>query len=495
MANSIRSVASGEAPAYARDGLADTLNGKYVLDRQLGSGGMADVFLGRTIGAAGFSRPVAVKRVRDGLSRDPQFADLFVQEAQLSARLQHPNVVPVLDFDRDAEGRLFLVMELVDGVDLRSLIDTGGPLPLSVVIHLMIEILRGLDYAHELPINPDGVRGLIHRDMSPQNVLLSWEGAVKVSDFGIAKARAATRASGSVVIKGKPLYLSPEQINGWPLDGRSDLWAVGVMMFEMLCSAHPFAGGNVDETLGYVLCREIPSVRELRPDVPEDLSEVVASLLTRSIDHRMRSAEAAIAALVTCQNCPKAGREELVETLAQRFAGRAPVRARDISYVSPSDPTFIVQRAPVSVVHRKTSTSNLAGPSRRDRRWVWAVLAAFLVVGAAVAVLLAVNPKPSEVSKPATHEAAPSASPKSAASDLDERASRDPTLKASEGSVTATQQLGTPPVTATNGAASVPAPPIPAPIHDQPRAQTRRPPVSQPKSSGIHEIPLDTTGP
>src|SRR5262249_44905996 len=153
--------------------------------------------------AEGFSRPVAIKRVRDGLSRDSRFAAQFVVEAQLSARLQHPNIVSVLDFDRDTDGRLFLVMELVEGIDLLGLVQTGR-LPFSLVIYLALEILRGLDYAHELPVNPDGVRGLIHRDMSPQNVLLSWEGAVKVSNFGIAKAREATSATGSLMIKGKP---------------------------------------------------------------------------------------------------------------------------------------------------------------------------------------------------------------------------------------------------------------------------------------------------
>jgi serine/threonine-protein kinase len=372
--------------------LTVTLNGKYAVERRLGGGGMAEVFLARTMGAEGFSRPVAIKRVLDGLSRDPQFADMFIAEAQLSARLQHPNLVSVLDFDRDSDGGLFLVMELVDGVDLHHLLETGR-LPFSLVIHLAIEILRGLDYAHELPIGTDGVRGLVHRDISPHNVLLSWEGAVKVSDFGIAKARAATHASGSLVIKGKPSYMSPEQINGRPLDGRSDLFAVGVMMFEMLCSVHLFAGATAEETFGHVLYRDIPTVRDIRPDVPEDLSRVVASLLARDRDRRMPSAEAAIAALVRCANCPKAGREELIETLSHRFVGRAPVRARNVVQLSPSDPTRIAGWTPISNPRpASTSTSDLGGVPTRPRRWGWVIVAGLAgvvvtagVIGAMVA--------------------------------------------------------------------------------------------------------------
>jgi serine/threonine protein kinase len=131
---------------------------------------MAEVFLGSTVGAEGFSRKVAIKRVLPGFSENPQFAQMFVSEAQLSSRLQHPNIVSVLDFDRDAEGRLFLVMELIEGRDLDALIRTGL-LPVPVVIHVVAEVLRGLGYAHQ---PAEGAPGLIHRDVSPHNVLLSW---------------------------------------------------------------------------------------------------------------------------------------------------------------------------------------------------------------------------------------------------------------------------------------------------------------------------------
>src|SRR5262249_27538337 len=139
--------------------------------------------------------------------------------------------------------------------------------------------------------------------------------------------------------KGKPAYMSPEQINGLPLDGRSDLFALGVMLYEMLCGVHPFPGVTPNEVFGQVLYRQIPLPHALRHDVPEDLSRVVASLLSRDLGHRMRSAEAAIAALITCEHFPKTGREELSEVLSQRFAGRAPVRARNLAHTSHADPS------------------------------------------------------------------------------------------------------------------------------------------------------------
>jgi serine/threonine protein kinase len=390
------------------------LNGKYVLERRLGGGGMAEVFLARTVGAEGFERKVAVKRVLDELSRDPRFAGLFIAEAQLGARLGHPNLVSVLDFDRDADGRLFLVMELVDGVDLRGLLGTGR-LPFSLVIYLATEILRGLDYAHALPVNADGVRGIVHRDISPHNVLLSWEGAVKVADFGIAKAHAATYASGSVLLSGKPAYMSPEQINGRPLDGRSDLFAVGVMMFEMLCAVHPFAGASVQEMLGHVLYGDIPRVRDLRPDVPEDLSSVVASLLARDLGQRMPSAEAALAALVACASCPKAGPEELSGALSQRFTGRAPIRPRNITHGSQPDPRRVARPPPaLRVPPAGTSTSGPGATPKPDRRW--AILAALVVASSAIgAVLARSGGKPGATAPPAASEPAPREPPEPAA--------------------------------------------------------------------------------
>jgi serine/threonine protein kinase len=300
------------------------MSGKYRLDTRLGGGGMAEVFLGSMLGAEGFSRRVAIKRVLPGYSDNPTFAQMFVAEAQISSRLQHPNIVSVLDFDRDAEGRLFLVMELVDGRDLDALASSGN-LPFPVIIYVIGEVLRGLGHAHDLPSTTE-MRGIIHRDVSPHNVLLSWEGAVKVSDFGIAKARQASEATASVFIKGKPAYMSPEQANGQPLDGRSDLFAVGVMLWEMLLDRRLFVGEDTRATLASVLFGQIPRPRSLRPEIPKDLERVTMKLLERDLPARYATAEQAIHDLLECKDAPKNGREQLIRILAERFPQQAPVR-------------------------------------------------------------------------------------------------------------------------------------------------------------------------
>ncbi|HEY5946159.1 MAG TPA: serine/threonine-protein kinase [Kofleriaceae bacterium] len=300
------------------------MSGKYRLDTRLGGGGMAEVFLGSMLGAEGFSRRVAIKRVLPGFSDNPSFAQMFVAEAQISSRLQHPNIVSVLDFDRDADGRLFLVMELVDGRDLDALCASGS-LPYPVIIYVISEVLRGLGHAHDLPSSVE-MRGIVHRDVSPHNVLLSWEGAVKVSDFGIAKARQASEATGSVFIKGKPAYMSPEQANGQPLDGRSDLFAVGVMLWEMLTGRRLFVGEDTRATLAAVLFGQIPRPRVVRSDVPKDLEKVAMKLLERDLPARYATAEQAIHDLLECKDAPKNGREQLIRILAERFPHNAPVR-------------------------------------------------------------------------------------------------------------------------------------------------------------------------
>jgi serine/threonine protein kinase len=298
--------------------------GKYRLDTRLGGGGMAEVFIASTQGAEGFSRKVAIKRVLPGFSDNPAFSGMFIAEAQISSRLVHPNIVSVLDFDRDAENRLFLVMELVEGRDLDALVSTGL-LPVPVVIFVISEALRGLGYAHDLPIGAD-MRGIIHRDVSPHNVLLSWEGAVKVSDFGIAKAKSASEATASVFIKGKPAYMSPEQANGQALDGRSDLFAVGIMLWEMLVGRRLFIGEDTRATLAAVLFGQVPRPRSIRADIPKDVERVVMKLLERDLPARYPTAEAAIHDLLECADAPRNGREALIGLLAERFPNDARVR-------------------------------------------------------------------------------------------------------------------------------------------------------------------------
>ena len=282
---------------------------------------MAEVFLAQLVGGEGFSRPVAIKRVLPHLAADSAFLQMFVAEAQLCARLQHPNIVSVLDFARDESDLPYLVLELVDGPTLADLASTG-PLPPPVAIHVAAELLRALAYAHDLAL-PDGARGLVHRDISPHNVLLSTEGAVKLSDFGIAKARTATSATASELLKGKPSYMSPEQANGEALDGRSDLFAVGIVLWELLVGHSLFSGQTTEEMLSRVLFAPIPSPRSVRGDVPADLDRAVMHLLERERADRPATAAEAIEELVACKDAPRDGREQLCALIAERATSDA----------------------------------------------------------------------------------------------------------------------------------------------------------------------------
>lgn len=335
---------------------------------------MAEVFAGSTRGAEGFSRRVAIKRVLPGFSDNASFAQLFVAEAQISSRLVHPNIVSVLDFDRDADGRLFLVMELVDGKDLDAVI-ASGMLPLPVVIFVIGEILRGLGFAHDLPAGTD-MRGVIHRDVSPHNVLLSWEGEVKVSDFGIAKARAASAATASFFIKGKPAYMSPEQANGDRLDGRSDLFAVGVVLWEMLVGQRLFVGEDTRAILAAVLLGRIPRPRALRPDLPKDLERVTMKLLERDLPARYATAEQALADLMSCADAPRDGREALMAVLAERFPDSAPVRQNVARARLGTPPAPLPASRPPNAHPNLESASTLDSPPAPARPGLGTVMSA-----------------------------------------------------------------------------------------------------------------------
>lgn len=295
-----------------------TSTSRYQLGEQLGEGGMAEVFRSTITGAEGFVRPVAIKRVLPALSTDLRLADRFVQEARIVSQLVHPNVVAVLDFERDAEGRFFLVMELVEGMDLARLMASGA-IPQSVAIFVAIEILSGLAYAHNLPAG-----GIVHRDVSPHNVLLSWEGAVKVSDFGLAEAREATKALAGLH-EGKPGYMSPEQIQGSEFDGRSDLFAVGVVLWEMLTGERLFSHDKAQPMAYRERLRAIPRPSTRRP-VAQGLEAVVMRLLAWDPDWRYATADRVIEALAGCGAASLRGRSELVKLLAKRFPQEASSR-------------------------------------------------------------------------------------------------------------------------------------------------------------------------
>jgi serine/threonine protein kinase len=225
--------------------------GRYTLIAELGRGGMAEIFLARSVGAHGFERLFVIKRMHAHLSRDPQFTRMFVREARLSARLVHANVVPVFDFG-EVDGHLYLALEYVDGVDLRPILKglrkRNDPVPVEIACFVAMEVLRGLDYAHR-QVDAEGREiGLVHRDVSPSNILVSREGEVKVCDFGIATV-ASDHMTAAGTLKGKFAYMSPEQARGLPVDRRADVFSVGLVLWEMLAARRLYVASDDVQTL------------------------------------------------------------------------------------------------------------------------------------------------------------------------------------------------------------------------------------------------------
>lgn len=265
---------------------------KYELVAPLGEGGMASVYRGLTHGAAGFTCKVAIKRVLPNMAEDAAFVAMFVEEARVASELTHPNIVQVHDFDRDAEGRYFIVMEWIDGIDLGAWIASfDAPTPWHEVAAIGVEILRGLGAAHERVDAAGRAAPVIHRDVSPQNVLLSVQGVVKLADFGLARAadRATMTAPGT--IKGKLGYLAPELVKRAPASTRSDLYAVGIVLWEALTKTRLFAGGDAYEQIKKILANQVPPLREARPDVPLPLAEIVHTALSFEPADRFERAE------------------------------------------------------------------------------------------------------------------------------------------------------------------------------------------------------------
>ena len=248
-------------------------------------GGMAEIFRARTA-TAGFDKRVCIKRVLPHYLEDEDFVTMFRDEAKTAARLQHANVVQVFDFgevEDDSGTTLFLAMELVEGSDLRRLADQsrkkGIPLLIGEVVQIGIDVCRGLHHAHSLKDENGKTLGLVHRDISPHNILVSKNGEVKVTDFGIAKAAERATHTSTGIVKGKVAYMSPEQAEGKPFDHRLDQWATGVVLWELLCGERLFRGENDATILRKVLNVEVPAPTEMRADVPPELEAIILRAL------------------------------------------------------------------------------------------------------------------------------------------------------------------------------------------------------------------------
>jgi eukaryotic-like serine/threonine-protein kinase len=267
--------------------------GKYYLLERINVGGMAEVFKAKTFGVEGFERLLAVKRILPNIAEDEEFISMFIDEAKIAVQLQHANIAQIFDLGR-VEGSFFIALEYVHGRDLRSIFDRmrsrGDSLPVSMACYVMMQVCEGLDYAHNKRDAQGRQLHLIHRDISPQNVLIGYEGEVKLIDFGIAKAAGKASTTQAGILKGKFGYMSPEQVRGLPIDKRSDIFAVGIVLYELLTGERLFVGETDFSTLEKVRNVEIVPPSSYNKKIPPELERLILKALARDPEDRYSNA-------------------------------------------------------------------------------------------------------------------------------------------------------------------------------------------------------------
>jgi hypothetical protein len=286
---------AAKGPAAVQVPISQALEeyGNYYLLEKIAVGGMAELFKAQQRGVQGFQKIVAIKRILPHLSDNEDFVTMFIDEAKLAAQLTHPNIVQIFDLGK-AGNSYYIAMEYVNGRDLRTLLrkarEFGLPFPEAVAGFVLMKVAAALDYAHRKKGFDDRELKLVHRDISPQNVLISQEGAVKLVDFGIAKAVSKASHTVAGALKGKLLYMSPEQAMGQALDNRSDLYSLGLVLFEMLTGERCFQADSELGVLEKVRLGRVQDVTVLNPQVSREMAAIVTKSLQKHVDHRYPSA-------------------------------------------------------------------------------------------------------------------------------------------------------------------------------------------------------------
>ena len=374
--------------------------GRYALHREIAAGGMATIHLGRLLGPVGFSRIVAVKCLHPQFARDPDLVAMFVDEARLAARIRHPNVVPTLDVVT-ANGEIFLVMEYVQGESLASLLRLTRarrePIPLRIAGAILVGCLHGLHAAHEATDERGAPLEIVHRDVSPQNLLVGVDGIPRILDFGIARAagRVATTREGH--LKGKLSYMAPEQLHGEPATRRSDVFGAAIVLWETLTGERLFHADFEGAVMERVLFGEIASVRKHRADVPDAVEAIVARGLAQKAQDRFASAQEMAVALA--QALDVASTMEVASWVASTAADALAARAALVTEVESTplsavaeivdDAPARVVTAPAPEVHEPTRMTAVTATRSRWPRVVALGSAGVLLAAGALAALRA----------------------------------------------------------------------------------------------------------
>ncbi len=283
---------AAEAPPVSASG-PDRF-GQYEILERIASGGMAELYRARRSGVEGFQKIVAIKKILPHLADNEGFIAMFADEAKLAAQLNHPNIVHIYDLGKIEAGGYFIAMEHVEGRDLRAILESarevGMPLPVPLAVYIASKVASALDYAHRRRDGEGRDLHIVHRDVSPQNILISYEGDIKLCDFGIAKAASKVSQTESGALKGKIQYMSPEQAWGKPIDRRSDLFSLGVVLYELLTEQKLFGGDSDMIILEKVRAAAAAAPSEINPEVPKPLDTIVLKALAREADERYANA-------------------------------------------------------------------------------------------------------------------------------------------------------------------------------------------------------------
>jgi serine/threonine-protein kinase len=371
---------------------------RYELIGEIASGGMATVFLARLAGAGGFQRFFAIKRLHPNLAAEPEFVQMFLDEARLAASIHHPHVVPILEVGTSPAG-YYVVMEYIEGDTLARLAAraaTGSQLvPPSIALRIVLDALGGLQAAHDLTDHDGQPLGLVHRDVSPQNILVGADGATRLTDFGVARASSRLANTTTGTLKGKLAYMPPEQTQGGAIDRRADVFAMGIVLWEVLAGRRLFKGESEAETLRNLLFRPIPRLAPFAPTLPPEMSDTLERALDREIDRRFASA-ADFADALERSGLPVASPREVAayvasvigqEVQAHRAAVRAWLAESESSQhlaTMPKMPISTDGRTSLTVGAMSGPTSSLSVPPPEPRSGV-----RFFALGAAAALLLA----------------------------------------------------------------------------------------------------------
>ncbi len=402
------------------------LVGRYALFDEIACGGMAAVHVGRLVGPVGFSRTVAIKRLHPQFAKDPEFVTMFLDEARLAARVRHPNVVPTLDVVA-SQGELFLVMEYVQGESFARLLhvakSNGQRIPRDIVCAVLASVLHGLHAAHEAKSERGEPLGIVHRDVSPQNILVGVDGIARVLDFGIAKAAGRAQVTREGQVRGKMAYIAPEQLQHGSANRKADVYAAAVVLWEALTGERLFLSDSEAATIARVLTGEVAPPSSLVPDIPPELDAVVMRGLARDPATRYETARDMARALEACAAPTTATR---IGEWVEMTAGTAlAVRARIVSEVeqieefpaaeaSSRPPRILASSEEPTVAEvigdRRSGVEPVAGfdggaQRRRQRRVVIATaLLAFLIGALGLRALLPQRAARDDARRLASHE-------------------------------------------------------------------------------------------